>query len=575
MRKKQIKESNTKILKRCHRAVESIRMQQYLYGIRHTKAVIDLLSHNMDAVLGEKDFFNQNMVLVDENAIAGMLAEMLRAMEERDYVYLADLLEMQCIPFVKALQEYLVSAAEVTIDEDRIRSNLAGLFKYEPALARKLGYAEENGQVQFDLDAFAEMVNKGAAEGYLPEYTSCGEMTLRIEREGRASYLHTNGMVFEEAGRLAEGWVEEDCYCYRIYGLGLGWHIEAMLEWEEAVSVTVYESDWNILVMAAAFSNMGQWISDRVHIIYDRDFSAISKIPASEPKEKFLVYYPSLCTISQSSCREWLEDYFINYSSIKTQLKKLNGNFYKNKALMEKSVEELEGGLSGKDLYIVAAGPSLDKNMEWLAKAAERGVVLATGTVLKKMLKAGIRPHYVIITDAGTGTYRQIEDAEDCGVPLLYLSTAYYKIPQAYQAEHYVICQQGYERAEKLAGDKGWKTYGTGGSVVTTALDIGICFGCKRIIFAGLDLAYTGGKDHAGDTAYVREVEGESGRMAEDIYGNQVPTGRNLDIYRKWIEKRVEQAKRCGCRTTFIDATEGGAKIRGMEIRKLETVVME
>lgn len=49
--------------------------------------------------------------------------------------------------------------------------------------------------------------------------------------------------------------------------------------------------------------------------------------------------------------------------------------------------------------------------------------------------------------------------------------------------------------------------------------------------------------------------------MVQDIYGTMVPTGKNLDIYRKAIEKKIEKTK--GVR--FIDVTEGGAEIRGTE----------
>lgn len=86
----------------------------------------------------------------------------------------------------------------------------------------------------------------------------------------------------------------------------------------------------------------------------------------------------------------------------------------------------------------------------------------------------------------------------------------------------------------------------------------------------GLDLAYTGNQDHATDTAYQRT--GKEGNLSvTDIHGNQVSTAKNLDLYRRWIEKRISRKDAAGIE--FIDATEGGARIEGTKLRKLKEVL--
>ena len=45
---------------------------------------------------------------------------------------------------------------------------------------------------------------------------------------------------------------------------------------------------------------------------------------------------------------------------------------------------------------------------ELLDAQRTEAIILSTGTVLKKLLKAGIRPDYVIIIDGNEGVYRQI-----------------------------------------------------------------------------------------------------------------------------------------------------------------------
>jgi hypothetical protein len=57
--------------------------------------------------------------------------------------------------------------------------------------------------------------------------------------------------------------------------------------------------------------------------------------------------------------------------------------------------------------------------------------------------------------------------------------------------------------------------------------------------------------------------------MTKDIYGNIVQTGKNLDIYREWIERRIKEVQG----VEFIDATEGGALILGTKIMSLKDTI--
>ena len=142
-------------------------------------------------------------------------------------------------------------------------------------------------------------------------------------------------------------------------------------------------------------------------------------------------------------------------------------------------------------MYIVAAGPSLDLNFKRLKEVKNKGIILATGTVFRKLISADIIPDYLIVTDANARVYKQIAGYEDYDIPMLFLSTAYYGFASNYKGKKYIICQKDYRKAEELASQLDLHCFLTGGSVSTTALDIGITFKCRRIIFLGLDLAYT------------------------------------------------------------------------------------
>ncbi|NLJ96084.1 MAG: DUF115 domain-containing protein [Clostridiales bacterium] len=306
--------------------------------------------------------------------------------------------------------------------------------------------------------------------------------------------------------------------------------------------------------------------SDRVFIHYDLKFEGLNKkIKEINNEASFVIHYPSLRNIQVEPIKRQLEDIFIAYSSVNNQIGELTRNFRRNIANYDYIVDDLKRDFEGKDLYIVAAGPSLDKNFKELLNVSKDAIILSTGTVFKKLINAGINPDFIIIIDGTTNVYRQIDGIEHFEIPILLLSTSYYKISQNYSGKKYIAFQDGFKKAEEYAKTNNLIMYDTGGSVSTTALDIGIKLGCRRIIFLGLDLAYTDDRNHASETAAEKKITSPDFRKVEDINGNLISTGRNLDMYRKWIENRIENVTEI----EFIDATEGGAKVKGMQIKKL------
>lgn len=521
-------EENKKLLREIRKAVIYMRRQEYLYAVRGVTRITDLLMELVPKYIQNQNFYNEHQNIVDENAILTLLQELLDTQKADDKILLADILELKLQPLVISLQEI---------------------------------YSIKKGAPDIGM------------EGYRIEPTSCGFYTLNVCGNEGWRYLHTNGNVLDEAQIIAESWFDGECFSYVIYGMGMGYHIQALLELDEMIQVVVIEADRNVLDIARQYGATDLWKEkERVKIVYDPEFKELVKYAGQleDGKQKFLIYYPSMQCINNSHYYGQLENYFIQYSSAKSQMTRLVANFHQNEPGFVREVTECKSDLQGKDLYIVAAGPSLDKNIMELKKVAEKdtSIILATGTVLKKMLHLGIKPDYVIIIDGGKFTYKQTEELECYDVPLWYMSTVYYKIPAEYRGDKYVILQKGFTKSEDYAKSHNYPLYDTGGSVTTTALDIGIRFGCRRIIFVGLDLAYTGDKDHASDTAAVKTVQRENLLMVEDIYGQKVYTAKNLDIYRQWIENRIEKEKGI----EFMDATEGGAKIKGTSVCKLGDV---
>ena len=110
----------------------------------------------------------------------------------------------------------------------------------------------------------------------------------------------------------------------------------------------------------------------------------------------------------------------------------------------------------------------------------------------------------------------------------------------------------------------------TGGSVATTAVDLCIRFKANQIVFVGLDMAYTGNRNHASGARDEGITDYQDMIMVDGVYGDKVPTTQPFQMYREWIERRIARAD---VNMPVVDATEGGAKIKGTEVKMLRDVI--
>ena len=549
--------NNKIILVETERTVQAFRVQNYDKALRKSARLLDHLNILFELLPAVQEHLDQNNIWFDQELLLNILQELLQAQSRKDYVLLADLYEVQMLPVLYQFQQALLSYEEFSYDHDNLIKNIELIEQRDGTLANLLSSIER----------------KGPIAGYSVEPASTGDLTVGIGEGDKKCYLHSNINVWKEGAALAGDWYQKDKNTMIIYGLGLGYHIVELILLDATLNVEVYESDLNMLYLACSCTdNIRHILKPQIKLMYDPDFSRLSdRITRMGEDEEFVIHYPSLQVLPQGPVKDKLENYFIQYSSVKSQLPLLKGNFNRNIRHYDGLLEELKEVFRNKVLFIVAAGPSLDKNFLQLKELGGRGIILAAGTVFQKLLKEGIRPDYVLVTDPNPRVYKQISGYEDCDVPMLYLSTAYYGFAENYKGKKYMLCQKDYPKAEEFAESHQQELIQTGGSVSTTALDIGISLGCSRIIFLGLDLAYTDNFAHASDTSRRKAVQQQDMRQVEDIHGNMVTTSRSLDIFRSWIENRIKDVKEI----EFIDATEGGARVHGMRIAKLEEVLME
>lgn len=472
---------------------------------------------------------------------------------------LADLLELQMVPFLQSLQE--------AIRAYDVESVCPSVWEHNMQVLKN-----RNEKLWQQMIIYHEQYEKSNAEGtwkgkHHLEDTNCGAFTMAGLDEQGVYYYHSNVNPMKEATDFARHYYQPGCEEYVIWGLGLGYHVQEMRKLDDGIKLTIYESDMDVIYHCLNAVDLSADLeSPDVNLVYDKDFTKIIDT-LGHITENLILHYPSLRHIENSKIREEMEMFFIRDSGKRNVAVLFENNCRENFRNYDAYVDVLKPAFEGKDVVIVAAGPSLDKNVQLLKNKKPNMVILAVETVFRKLIRLGIDIDYMIVTDANERIYSHLAGLESQNIPMLYLATACKKFAMNYQGKKYLICQRGYDRAEAIAQKNNWNLYETGGSVSTTALDVCISLGARSVAFVGLDLAYTGNKAHATDTATRNAVGLEDMQQVPSVDGGMVPSSRLFMIYNRWMEQRVKQTDAI---MPIYDATEGGAVVPGLRITTLE-----
>lgn len=530
--------------------VTLLRKQMYYEGSKRVKELITYFGEITEYIItGDTVEFNKQEWML-------ILQAFLDAQENKDYILQADILEGDLFLYLEKLQSHLQAEGHMEIP-DYWEANMQSLESVDLFLCQAIIRDSKDEKKQ------------ALGVQYEPFLAINGQPTLKVHIGEKVFCMHSTVNPEWEAKELANSWLKERRKEYQIFGIGMGHHVKALLDADETIKVTVLEYRIEPLMMAFTYLDWQKYLLEgRLHFKYESDLIKVLQMMNQEHAEyAFFLHYPSLQCVEEKTLKEMLEDYFIKISSMMEQGKYLIQNF---EYLQEQKLPEcskLKELFAEKDVVIVAGGPSVDDELESLKKYRAEISILSVGTVARKLIQIGIRPDAIIVTDPQDVVHRQVKDLNAEDIPLLLLSTAAISVTRHYHGPMYLVYQYGFEPAEQVAKEHGYPLFQTGGSVTTTALDVSIGLGAKRIFLVGADMAYTDNRSHASGVGY-EERDFSDFRQVPAVGGGMVYTIRNLDIYRKWIERRLSNLKE-----PVVYNTSRGAKIAGTVEKKLEDVL--
>ncbi|HBT50420.1 MAG TPA: DUF115 domain-containing protein [Caldanaerobacter subterraneus] len=419
-----------------------------------------------------------------------------------------------------------------------------------------------------------------------------GKDTLVIKEGDRKYFLHSFYYPEKEGEEWANGVQFDDETIILVYGIGLGYHINFLTRklslknrlilvepskeiFEYALNNGYYdefkERPNTFVITENSEENLKNLLA--MYIPWDNFENLVYKDFKQYPKI-FEDHYKmfSNCLI------ETINVMRINRNTALYFASQWQSNFMENVEFIFRSVPVKSFFNLFKDIpaVIVSAGPSLDKNIRLLKEAKDKSIIICVGTALKALLKEGIEPDFVVSIDGSEKNFRHFEN---CSVksPLLYDLTVYPRILKEYKGP-LIIGRIASDFSalfeEKLSLEFG--SLNAGPSVANLSLDFAYKMGCNPIVFVGQDLAYLNNRTHASGTIYEKDrINSNSDKDKKEYiyvdgnYGEKVLTDRVLLSFKTWFENYIYQHPD----RIYINATEGGAFIKGTKVMNFKDVI--
>lgn len=419
--------------------------------------------------------------------------------------------------------------------------------------------------------------------------TKDGNKALIVEKDSTKYRLNSLYRPLKEAEKWADQYEFQNINVSVImFGIGNGLFVKEMLKrLKPDAKVYLYEPDISVFLYVLNNIDISDIICDnRIYLFVRNVNSERFKLLLQNGTDWLSISAQIVCNhpVYNKIYTDEFEE-FLNVVYSANSLAKVNidterylsdilvNNAIKNLKYIKESnyISEFIGKIS-QDIpaIIVAAGPSLDKNIDELKRAEGKAFIFATDTAVKYLLKHNINFDAIITIDAKKGAWH-LKDERCHNIPLFCVLEAKDRMMEMHTGRKIWFRGSVYMYDLYSKFNRVFPGYNSGGSVATAAFSVCLSMNFKNIVFIGQDLAYDGEVTHAGGV--VKKIIGEkSGKKQVDaINGGKVWSRYDWLIYLEWLENSIRDIKGIN----VIDATEGGAFIHGSKVMKLSEVIDE
>jgi hypothetical protein len=424
------------------------------------------------------------------------------------------------------------------------------------------------------------------------EETRNGDKTLVINKDDKNVYLHSRYNPVREAETIVESIDDIDENTNIIfYGTGLGFHIQLILEKYKNIKYYIYEPIPEILYAFLSNVNLKKLNLNRLAGIstnlsgnsidkfIDRNREKIKIIELPSHKQNFPNENKEFNDVMLSIIKGKRSSIATNYSFQKrwiiNSMKNLKEVLSTPNIIIEKN-----GEFKGKTAILVAAGPSLNDEIENLRYIKNNGLayIFSVGSAINTLVYNNIYPDAACTYDPGSfnqNVFKTIKDKNIKDIPMIFGSSVGYETIENYPGSKYhMITSQDTVASYFLKNltDETISIVQDAPSIAVVTLQLLYILGFSNILLVGQNLGYRRKERYSEGISYSKELtdkEIESGIWVKDVYGNEILTNEGFNSMRQQMESYIKLLPNIN----VINTTKGGANIEGTEFRELKDVM--
>lgn len=258
-------------------------------------------------------------------------------------------------------------------------------------------------------------------------------------------------------------------------------------------------------------------------------------------------------------------------NSVEDSLLGLKQNMLNLKHLLRsKDVSQLKDKFEDVPAIIVAAGPSLNKNIRQLKKVKSKSIIIAVDTIAQRLCDEGIIPDFICSIERGEVVYSYFYENKSSisKIPIIAPLLLYPKIFDEHEGDLIIPMRKNvgeYVWLQEILGLSEDMSISIGISCAHVAFGFAAHIGASPIILVGQDLAFgsSTNETHASGTIYDNiksdneENYIEDNQYTEGYHGGNIATTHLWNSFRTWFEMEILEKK-----LNVINSTEGDPKLR-------------
>lgn len=307
--------------------------------------------------------------------------------------------------------------------------------------------------------------------------------------------------------------------------------------------------------------------------------------------EKWVLYAQEF----NKSLRSLVEHVFFNFGNINDSVEGLRASFANLPKILESGgINELKDGFKDKPIVVVGAGPSLDKDIELLAKNQDKFLIIAVDAAVKPLLQSRCRVDFAVTIERYQDgmqeaffeglTEKDIGQCELVVFPVVHsLVLAKWPGPVRFVYRNYAW----FAYFEKM-----WPRgiLESGGSASHLATKLALHLGASHIYLVGCDMTYDKHpteekwRSHCVNPAFPNWADFNSEDAIRgnvpfygfyDVEANDGSLAKTHTIYHQWAKEYSSLVVANAAEGKIISTAAAGIKTEGVSYRPLSEIVTE